>query len=113
MSFRFHLRAHLMFFLALLKWQVLGLRIARSAVQDPTRVLVRPTQPSTLKRDENEYLQSVEESEIHCLDNCEVRCNVPERRHSGAFLRSSRPGSAWLSIASAGHITDVYIGSPC
>ena len=81
----------------LVKWQVLGLRIARSRVQvRPGSVLVRPTQPSTLKREENEYVLSGAEYEIYCLDNCEVPCYGHARWHSGALLGSSRPGSPWL-----------------
>ena len=78
--------------------QVASSRTARCAVSgsSQTGVLVRPTQPSTLKREENEYVQSVAESEIHFLDNCEVPCYGHARWHSRALLGSSRPGSAWL-----------------
>ena len=55
-----------------------------------------PTQPSTLKREENEYVPSGAESIINCLDTCEVPCYGHARWHSGALLGSSRPGSAWL-----------------
>ena len=44
------------------------------------------TQPSTSKREENEYVQSGAEYEIHCLDNCEVPCYGHARWHSGALL---------------------------
>ena len=79
--------------------QVAYSRTAHCSVSgsSPTGVLVRPTQPSTLKREENEYVPSGAEYEIHCLHNCEVPCYGHARWHSGALLASSRPGSAWLS----------------
>ena len=53
--------------------QVASSRTAHYSVSgsSPIGVLVRPTQPSTLKREENEYVPSGAESEIHCWDNCE------------------------------------------
>ena len=49
--------------------QVASSRTAHCAVSgsSPTGVLVRPTQPSTLQREENEYVPSGAESEINCL----------------------------------------------
>ena len=78
----------------LVKWQVLGLRIARSRFQVwPGSCSGR--HPSTLKR-RKMSTSHLAESEIHCLDNCEVPCYGHPRWHSGALLGSSHPGSAWL-----------------
>ena len=66
--------------------QVASSRTAHCTVSgsSPTGVLGRPTQPSTLRREENEYVPSgAESSEIHCLDNCEDPCYVHSRWHSG------------------------------
>ena len=74
--------------------QFLVLRIAWSRVQ---------VQSSTLKREENEYAPSGEESEIHCLDICEVPCYGHARWHSDALFGLSRPVANIALVAYKSH----------